>query len=318
MAAYFEYLFSPIKIGTKMARNRIVFPAHGVPALAFMGDEAEGSDYIAYQVARARGGCALVVIANIGCYDEPYRLGPVLSIPPTPQKLVPKLQRLADAVHEYNTLCLIQLYIFSDGFLIIPSNGTLGYSTFPTQMESVTEWQDMDDADLEKKVDLFVKYAKVCQQGGVDGIEIHACHGDLVQQSWSRWANRRSDKWGEPMYFITEIVSRMRAAVGKDFIICVRLTGDDFSYNGMGIEDNQKVAKALEATGKVDLLSVSFGSDGVSNAYTIGSMYLPAGSISIPLASGIRQVVKSIPVIATSRINDPALAEKARRGILGK
>ena len=311
MAAYFEHLFSPIKIGTKTARNRIVFPAHGVPALPFMNDDAEGNEYIAYQVARARGGCGMVVVSHIGCYEGSYRLGPVVSHPPTPEKVIPKLQRLADAVHEYNTLCLIQLFIFSDGFSIIPYNSTLGYSAFPAQMESVAEWQNMEDADLEKKVNLFVKYAKVCQEGGVDGIEIHACHGDLIQQSWSRWSNQRSDKWGEPMYFITEIISRMRATVGKDFIICVRLTGDDFSYNGMGTEDNQKVAQALEAIGKVDLLSISFGSDGVSNAYTMGTMYLPAGSISIPLASGIKQVVKSIPVITTSRINDPALAEKA-------
>ncbi|HSW57976.1 MAG TPA: FAD-dependent oxidoreductase [Dehalococcoidales bacterium] len=311
MSAGFPNLFSPIKIGTKTARNRIVFPAHGVPALPFLGDGTEGSAYIAYQVARAKGGCALSVIGGIGCYDAPFRLGPVTSVPPAPRMLIPKLQRLADAVHEYNTLCLIQLYIFSDGFLNIPSNGTLGFSSFPTQMESVAEWQNMDDADLEKKVELFVKYAKICQAGGVDGIEIHACHGDLVQQSWSKWSNQRSDKWGQPMYFSTEIVSRMRAAVGQDFIICVRLTGDDFSYNGMGIEDNQKVAQALEATGKIDLLSVSFGSDGVSNAYTVAPMYIPAGSISIPLSSGIKQVVKSIPVIATSRINDPALAEKA-------
>ena len=88
--AQFEHLFTPIKIGTKTAKNRIMFPAHGVPALPFMGDSAEGSDYIAYQVARARGGCGVIVIANIGCYDEPYRLGPVTSIPPTPEILVPK------------------------------------------------------------------------------------------------------------------------------------------------------------------------------------------------------------------------------------
>ncbi|MBN2076428.1 MAG: FAD-dependent oxidoreductase, partial [Dehalococcoidales bacterium] len=311
MVAHFENLFSPIKIGTKTAKNRIVFPSHGVPALPFMGDEAEGGGYIAYQVARARGGCGMVVVGTIGCYDGPYRLGPSLSVPPTAGKLVPKLQRLADAVHEYNTLCLIQLFIFSDGFLLIPSNGTLGFTSFAARQESVAEWHNMEDSDLEKKVDLFAKYAKICRDGGVDGIEIHACHGDFVQQSWSPWANQRSDKWGDPMCFSTAMVSRIRSAVGKDFIICVRMTGDDFIPNGMGIEDNRKVAQSLEATGVVDLLSVSFASDGVSNAYTIGSMYIPAGSISIPLTSGIKQVVKSVPVVATSRINDPALAEKA-------
>jgi 2,4-dienoyl-CoA reductase-like NADH-dependent reductase (Old Yellow Enzyme family)/thioredoxin reductase len=307
----FEHLFSPIKIGTKTARNRIVFPSHGVPMLGFMGGPTDGRGYIEYQAARARGGCGTNIIGSIGCYDEPVRMGPMPMTPPDPAVLIPRLQRLADALHKYNTLCLIQLYIFSEGFLSIPSNGTLGYTAFSTQMESVAEWQNFEDADLEKKVNLFVKYAKMCRDGGTDGIEIHACHGDLVQQSWSKWSNQRSDKWGEPMYFITEILARMRAAVGKDFIIAVRMTTDDFSHNGMSIEDNMKIAQALEATGNVDLLSTSFGSDGISNAYTVGSMYIPAGSLSIPLTSGLKQVVKKVPVVATGRINDPALAEKA-------
>jgi 2,4-dienoyl-CoA reductase-like NADH-dependent reductase (Old Yellow Enzyme family)/thioredoxin reductase len=307
----FENLFSPIKIGSKTARNRIVFPSHGVPALPFMNDGADPRGYIAYQAARARGGCGMNIIGSIGCYDEPIRLGPAPLSPPNPTILIPKLQRLADALHEYSTLCLVQLYIFSEGFLSIPSNGTLGYTAFMTQMESVAEWQGFDDADLEKKTDLFVKYAVICQKGGVDGIEIHACHGDLVQQSWSKWSNQRSDKWGQPMYFISEILSRMRSAVGKDFIIAVRMTSDDFSHNGMSIEDNIGIARALEDTGNVDLLTTSFGSDGISNAYTVGSMYIPAGSISIPLTSGLKQAAKKIPLAATSRINDPAIAEKA-------
>lgn len=311
MTNMFPNLFSPIRIGAKTAKNRIVFPSHGVPALPFMGEGTDGHAYIEYQAARARGGCGMNIIGSIGCYDEPIRLGPAPLSPPNPVALIPKLQRLADALHKYNTLCLIQLYIFSEGFLSIPSNGTLGYTAFATQMESVAEWQNFEDSDLEKKVDLFVKYAVLCRKGGVDGIEIHACHGDLVQQSWSKWSNQRSDRWGQPMYFISEILSRMRTAVGKDFIIAVRMTSDDFSHNGMSIEDNMEVARALEDTGNVDLLSLSFGSDGTSNAYTVGSMYIPAGSISIPLASGIKQVIEKVPVIATSRINDPTIAEKA-------
>ncbi len=311
MTDRFPNLFSPIRIGSKVAKNRIVFPSHGVPALPFTGDNTDGKAYIEYQAARARGGCAVNIIGSLGCYDEPVRLGPMLLFPPTASLLVPKLQRLADRLHEYGSLCLIQLYIFSDGFLEIPCNGTLGYTSFATQMESVAEWQNFDDTDLEKKVELFVKYAIMCRDGGVDGIEIHACHGDLIQQSWSRWSNQRKDKWGEPLFFITEILSRMRKAVGDDFIIAVRATTDDFSHNGMSIEDNVQIAQALEATGKVDLLTTSFGSDGISNAYTVGTMYIPAGSLSIPLTSGLKQVVKNIPVVATSRINDPALAERA-------
>jgi 2,4-dienoyl-CoA reductase-like NADH-dependent reductase (Old Yellow Enzyme family)/thioredoxin reductase len=311
MSANFPNLFSPIKIGQKTAKNRLAFPAHGVPALGFMNDESEGSAYIAYQVARAKGGSALNIIGSIGCYDEPIHLGPSLVNPPTPKLLIPKLQRLADALHEHGTLGLIQLYIYSDAYLYINSNNTWGFTSPAGQQESVAEWQNFDDDDLERKVATFVRYARLCKDGGMDGIEVHACHGDFVQQSWSSWSNQRKDKWGEPMYFATRIVDAIKDACGKEFVISVRIPGDDFSNNGMDNAANAEVARALEATGNVDILNVSCGNGGVSYAYTVGTMYIPAGSISIPLASGIKQAVKSIPVMATSRINDPALAEKA-------
>jgi len=117
----------------------------------------------------------------------------------------------------------------------------------------------------------------------------------------------------EPLLFIKEVVKRIRAAAGKDFIIGVRMSGDDF-YPGPESVDNEKagkIARELENTGVVDLLNISVGHGGLSNTYTIASMYIPPASISVPLASGIKQAVKSIPVIACGRINDPAIAEKA-------
>ena len=314
MAAHFPNLFTPIKIGSKTARNRIVFPAHGVPSLPFMDDSADGSAFIEYQAACAKGGCGLTVVGNLGCYDKPIRLGPTPSHPPTPEILIPKLQRLVDRLHEYDTLCLIQLYIFSEAFLSIPSNGTLGYTGLTARMESIAEWQNMNEANLEKHVELFARYAELCKRGGVDGIQIHACHGDLVQQSWSKWSNQRDDRWGEPTFFTTEILSAVRAAVGKDFIVSIRMSVDDYSQGGMGIDDTVEIARALAETGNVDLLGVSLGCEGPSNAYTIGSMYIPAGSISIPLASRIKKVAGSVPVVTTSRINTPELAEQAISG----
>lgn len=307
----FENLFSPIKIGAKTAKNRIGFPAHGVPALGFMNDESDGAGYIAYQVARARGGCALNIIGSIGCYDQPIKLGPTPVPPPNPSLVIPKLQRLSEGLHEHGSIGLIQLYIYSDSYLYINSINTWGFTAPAGQQESLAEWQNFGDDDLEKKVELFARYAKLCKDGDMDGIEVHACHGDLVQQSWSTWSNQRPDKWGQPMYFASRIVESIKAACGRDFLISVRIPGDDFSYNGMDNAANAAVARALEETGNVDLINVSCGNGGASYAYTVGSMYIPAGSIGIPLASGIKQAVKSVPVMATSRFNDPALAEKA-------
>ncbi|HEY93338.1 MAG TPA: hypothetical protein G4O15_00170, partial [Dehalococcoidia bacterium] len=73
MTDNFPHLFTPITIGSKTSRNRIVFPAHGVPSLPFMEDGAEGSAFIEYQATRARGGCGLTIVGNLGCYDRPIR-----------------------------------------------------------------------------------------------------------------------------------------------------------------------------------------------------------------------------------------------------
>ena len=306
----FNNLFSPLKIGSKTVRNRIVFPAHGIPtALPYCADDTDGERYIAYEVARAKGGCAVNIIGPLGCYEPPGRELSMFS-PPTPEILIPKLRRMAEALHEYNTLAIMQLFTYPKSFAI-PATGTWGYATPTGQQEAVAEWLDIDEDELNDRIDSFVKYAAVSQEGGLDGVEIHACHGDFVQQSWSGWANHRTDKWGEPMYFATQLVERIRKAVGKDFILSFKMTGDDLSFDGMDIQANQAVALALEATGGVDLLNVSFSCGGASYAYLVGSTYIPPASISVPLASGIKQVVKSIPVVAMGRINDPMLAEKA-------
>ncbi len=306
----FNNLFSPLNNGNKTARNRIVFPAHGIPtALPYCADDADGERYIAYEVARAKGGCALNIIGPLGCYEPP---GKELSLfsPPIPKILIPKLRRMAEALHEHNTLAMMQLFTYGKSFAI-PATSTWGYATPTGQQEAVAEWLDIDEEELNDRIDSFVKYAAVSQEGGLDGVEIHACHGDFVQQSWSRWANQRTDKWGEPMYLATQLIERIRKAVGRNFILSFKMTGDDLSFDGMDIHANQKVARALEATGGVDLLNVSFSCGGASYAYLVGSTYIPPASISVPLASGIKQVVKSVPVVAMGRINDPMLAEKA-------
>ena len=102
----FENLFSPIKIGTKTARNRLVFPAHGA-MLGFYMDGNPGEEYIAYQIARAKGGSGMNVLMSPDVHRTSVRQGWPFNIP-TPKLLIPKLKRMADALHEYGTLVLMQ------------------------------------------------------------------------------------------------------------------------------------------------------------------------------------------------------------------
>src|SRR4030042_2268154 len=96
----FEHLFSPIKIGTKTARKRIIFPCHGlgVPLL----------EYIGYQVALAKGGCGLNIIGPCTIHPSGGLGGPNPYYIDTPEMMIPKWKQMAEAVHEYGTLILVQ------------------------------------------------------------------------------------------------------------------------------------------------------------------------------------------------------------------
>jgi 2,4-dienoyl-CoA reductase-like NADH-dependent reductase (Old Yellow Enzyme family)/thioredoxin reductase len=303
----FENLFSPIKIGNRIARNRIIFPCHSYEALPW-------DEYIAYQVARAKGGCGMIIIGPCVIHDSGVTGGAHLHEIDTPEMLTPGWKRMADAVHEYDTLVLIQLWHVGDKSEGLAKK-SWGVSENPVNhdLDRAVVPHEMTDAEINEVIDGFASYAKAAEEAGLDGCEIHGAHGYLPQQFWSPWVNHRKDKWGEPLAFITEVINRIRARVGKNFIFDIRMSGDDLypGPEGVDIEKSKKLAQAFEATGKVDMLNISVGHGGLSNAYTIAGMYIPPASISVPLASGIKQAIKSIPVVACGRINDPAIAEKS-------
>jgi len=305
MSMQFERLFTPIQIRNKTVKNRIVFPCHA-SAFRFFKDEDEPDQYLEYLRARAKGGCGLIVVGN--CIVHRSCIGTNI-YPPTPEIVAPKLRKMADALHEHGTAVLMQLWHrgnSGNSFLRVQSNW--GWSALPSPDANGEVCHEMDDDEVEEILNSYVRYSLLAKECGMDGVELHASHGYLIQQSWTNWSNQRADKWGEQMAFANELINRVRAAAGEDFIVNMRIVSDDFHAGGMDNVAMQKVAQALEATGKLDFLSVSQGSQLSHYSLIIGSMYIPPAAW-VPLASGIKQVVKSIPVVACGRINDPTLAE---------
>jgi 2,4-dienoyl-CoA reductase (NADPH2) len=81
----------------------------------------------------------------------------------------------------------------------------------------------------------FVSAALLCQEGGLDGIEITACSGNLIQQFLSPVSNHRVDDYGGSFAnrarFLFETIRAVRAAVGPDFVVGIGL-GKDSSTPG--------------------------------------------------------------------------------------
>ncbi len=111
-------------------------------------------------------------------------------------------------------------------------------------------------------IDRFAAAARLCQQAGFDGVQVHGAHGYLVSQFLSPLANLREDEWGgDPerrRRFLIEVVRAIRAAVGPTFPIGVKLNSADFQRGGFDEAESMAVVEVLEAEG-VDLLEISGG-----------------------------------------------------------
>lgn len=109
----------------------------------------------------------------------------------------------------------------------------------------------------------FATAATAAREAGFTGVQVHGAHGYLISQFLSPRSNQRSDAWGGSLEnrarFLMETVKRVRAAVGADFPVSVKLNSADFQRGGFAFEDSLVVAGWLQQAG-VDLLEISGGS----------------------------------------------------------
>lgn len=173
----------------------------------------------------------------------------------------------------------------------------------------------LTDFEIRGIIKKFARTAELCKQAGFDGVQIHGAHGYLVSQFLSPLANVRGDEWGgsveNRMRFALEIVRAMRAAVGKDFPIGIKMNSADFQRGGFAEEDSIVVAKALEKEG-IDLLEISGGSyeSSVMTGKGISESTAAREAYFLPFAEKIRKAVK-VPLMLTGGFRSTAAMNAA-------
>lgn len=118
---------------------------------------------------------------------------------------------------------------------------------------------------VEEILDLVGRWAtaaKAVKDAGFTGVQIHGAHGYLINQFLSPLINQRTDQYGGSLEnrarFLMEIVAAVRAAVGPEFPVSVKLNSADFQRGGFEFSDSLLVVKWLEAA-SVDLIEISGG-----------------------------------------------------------
>ena len=254
-----NHVFRPITVNRTEFRNRVVRSAHGTG----LGRGEVSDDLIAYHEARARGGVAMSILEASSVHPSSGTGG----VAAYSDAMIPGYARLARAAHGHGMAMMQQLIHM--GAHAVPLDGSPPWA--PSAIPSVrhlraSEGQgdvpvEMTRAMIDEVVASFAAAARRAREGGLDGVEIHYGHSFLIMQFLSPATNRRTDRYGgsaeNRRRFGKEVAAAIREATDPEFIIGVRLSGREGIPGGLEPEDCREIALDLEATGLIDLFSIS-------------------------------------------------------------
>ncbi|MDH3380782.1 MAG: NADH:flavin oxidoreductase [Gammaproteobacteria bacterium] len=283
-------------------------------APAYVQDGKPQQRYRAYHEEKAKGGIALTMFggsSNIAL-DSPSAFG---QIDISNDSVIPHFQALADSVHRHGAALMCQIthmghrtyWNVNHWFpTIAPSRvREPAHRSFPKAMEQ---------ADIDRVVNAYGEAARRCKNGGLDGVELLA-HGHLLGQFWNPLVNQRDDSYGgslsKRMRFSLEALAAVRRAVGDDFVVGLRLAGDEMRDGGLDSEQCLEIARTHAASGLIDFLNVngaSIESDEALSRHLPGMAYPNAPYLH--LAAAVRREC-GLPVFHACKINDLATARYA-------
>lgn len=309
-------LLEPFQLKHLRLKNRVVSTSHE-PAYAQEGMPKER--YLRYHVEKAKGGLALTMMGGAACV-APESPAFVNNIMLYRDEVVPYLTAISDAVHEHDTLVMCQVThagrrtsnYEGDWLPIVSASAEREpqHRGFPKVAE---------DWDLERIITAYADAAERCVAGGMDGIELMAI-GHLLDQFWSPATNHRDDEWGgdfeRRLRLPLEVVRAVRARVGDEFVVGMRMAVDENRPGGLTAEDGLEIARRLTAEG-IDFLSVIKGSFDTDNnlAKVIAPMGTPAAA-HLDFAGEVKRVL-DVPVMHAGRIADlPTARHAIREGLL--
>ncbi len=304
-------LLQPYRLRHLTLRNRLMTTAHEP---AYSEDGMPKDRYRLYHLERAKGGLALTMTAGSALVspDSPAAFG---NLHAYDDAIMPWLRRLADDCHEAGAAVMIQLthlgrrtrWNTADWLPVLSASPVRepAHRAFPKEAE---------DWDIERIVADYASAAARMQAAGLDGIEFEA-YGHLMDSFWSPATNRRADAYGgsldNRLRFTWAVIDAVRAAVGPDFIVGIRMVADEDWEQGLTRDEGVEIARRLADSGKVDFLNLIRGHIDTDAALT-GVIPLQ-GMRSAPHLdfAGEVRVATGVPVFHAARIADVATARHA-------
>ncbi|MDR2502479.1 MAG: FAD-dependent oxidoreductase [Oscillospiraceae bacterium] len=308
----YKYLFSPLAVGKRTFKSRVEFAPMVCDMTDGGGEATEG--YVDFVERQAESGVAIIHLGATPVDDvaaADYRS----ELCVTDESKIAHLVRLVEAAHRHGALLSVELVhagrgadqeLLNTDRALAPSNFTI-----PGRARYIKE---MDQHDIEQVIDAYVDCAARVKRCGFDGVLIHGAHGNLIAQFLSPMTNHRTDMYGGSLEnrarFPLMLLSAVREAVGDDFIIELRISGDEIVDEGMRTGEVIEFLKLAQEY--IDLVNVSAGLivETRGQFYSMPPYFRPRGS-NVPFAREIKACGDiKIPISVVGGIMTAEMAEE--------
>ncbi|WP_322867883.1 NADPH-dependent 2,4-dienoyl-CoA reductase [Aquicoccus sp. G2-2] len=294
----YPHLLKPLDLGHVTLKNRVLMGSMHT-GLEERGDWGRVAEYYA---ARAKGGAGLIVTGGIAPNEE-GGVAPGAAGLYTPQDIA-NHRIVTDRVHEEGGRIAMQI-LHAGRYAYGPKCVSASAIKSPISPFAPTA---LDEAGIEKQIADFATSAARAREAGYDGVEVMGSEGYFINQFLVTHVNKREDRWGgtyeNRMRLAIEVMKRVRAAVGDDFIIIYRLSMIDLVPDGSTHEEVVQLAQAIETAG-ASILNTGIGWH-EARVPTIATS-VPRRAFSWVTKKLMGKV--GIPVITSNRINTPEVAE---------
>lgn len=295
----YPHLLAPLDLGFTTLRNRTLMGSMHTG----LEERPGGFERMAaYFAERAQGGVGLMVTGGIAPNDEGGVYAGAAKLSTDAEAEQHRI--VTEAVHAAGGKICLQIlhagrYAYSP-HQVAPSAIQAPINPFKPR--------ELDEAGIEKQIADFAHCALLAQKAGYDGVEVMGSEGYFINQFLAAHTNHRTDRWGgsyeNRMRLAVEIVSRVRGAVGPNFIIIFRLSMLDLVEGGSSWDEIETLAKAIERAGAT-LINTGIGWH---------EARIPTIATKVPRAAFSKVTAKlrgavGIPLITTNRINTPEVAE---------
>lgn len=345
----YKLLFTPMKIGGVEIKNRIVMAPM---EMGFGQIDGKPTPMLTdYYEERAKGGVGLI-IPGITRINDFTGASTFTQLSVSRDANIAPLKEFVNKIHQYGTKLFIQLHhpgrqnvdlligtvklsVFCNKF--IPAYPKLLKKTVPLGVKMMNKDLVLSDVapskcersyianakvrgltkcGVKRLINQFVDGAYRCKQAGVDGVELHAAHGYLIQQFLSPNTNHRTDEYGgsleNRMRFLLEIIRGIRVKCGSDYPVVVRISVDEcydkigYPDKGYGLDEGIEMCKILDKEG-VDALDISSACYDTINYWLEPVTFEPGWRKY--MAEAVKKAV-SVPILAANLIRTPEQAEQ--------